>query len=142
MQGSGTFGIESVVSSTVPPDGKLFVISNGAYGKRILKMASILKIETSALRFEENEKPDLTRVRTALAEDDRITNVAVIHCETTTGILNPIEEIGRIVKDAPAISTRCTSRAVEGRFIVTRAPMSRTRCRGQMPSIAQGSWRK
>ena len=49
MQGSGTFGLEAVVSSTVPPDGKLLVIINGAYGKRLARSASVLKIDTVTL---------------------------------------------------------------------------------------------
>jgi len=97
MQGSGTFGLESVVSSTVPPGGKLLVIINGAYGKRLVKMASVLKIETVTLEFPENTTPALEQVEAALHDNQGITNVAVVHCETTTGIINPIREIGKIV---------------------------------------------
>ena len=98
MQGSGTFGLESVIASTIPPDGKLLVIINGAYGKRIVQMASTLKIKTTALTFDEDSKPDLTAIKSALTADESITHVVVIHCETTTGILNPVKEIGAIVK--------------------------------------------
>ena len=98
MQGSGTFGLEAVVSSTVPPDGKMMVIINGAYGKRIVKIAGVLKIGTVPLEFPENETPDLKKVAATLKADPKITNVAVIHCETTTGIINPIKEIGALVK--------------------------------------------
>lgn len=98
VQGSGTFGIESVIGSTVPPDGKLLVVINGAYGKRIAKIASVLKIETLCLEFGENEQPDVGKIEAALAGDSKISNVAVIHCETTTGIVNPIEQIGSVVK--------------------------------------------
>ena len=99
MQGSGTYGLEAVVSSTIPPDGKLLVIINGAYGKRIAKMASILKIETEILEYPENCLPDLKEISIALADDESITNVVVVHCETTTGIINPIKEIGEIVQE-------------------------------------------
>lgn len=102
LQGSGTFGLEAVVSSTIPPDGKLLVIINGAYGKRIEKIASILKIETVNVESPEDNKPDLKKISAALQEDSRITNVAVVHCETTTGIINPIKEIGSLVKAAGA----------------------------------------
>ncbi len=102
LQGSGTFGLEAVVSSTIPPDGKLLVIINGAYGKRIAKIASILKIETVNVESPEDNKPDLKKISAALQEDSRITNVAVVHCETTTGIINPIKEIGSLVKAAGA----------------------------------------
>ncbi len=97
IQGSGTFGLEAVVSSTVPPDGKLLVIINGAYGKRLARIASVLKIETVTLEYPENKTPDLEEIEDTLRNDDKITNVTVVHCETTTGIINPIREIGRIV---------------------------------------------
>jgi len=102
MQGSGTFGLEAVISSTVPPDGKLLVIVNGAYGKRLVKMASVLNIETVTLEYPENTTPIPGQVEAALNGDPGITNVAVVHCETTTGIINPIAEIGEIVGKSKA----------------------------------------
>ena len=102
MQGSGTFGLDAVVSSTVKPEGKLLVIINGAYGKRIAKIAFVLKIETAALECPENKTPDLEQIKSTLKADPKITNVAVVHCETTTGIINPIKQIGAIVKNAGA----------------------------------------
>ncbi len=98
MQGSGTFSLEAVVSSTTPPEGKLLVIINGAYGRRLLQIANILKIESVILEYVENSTPDLAEIESTLAEDSSITNVAVVHCETTTGIINPIKEIGAIVR--------------------------------------------
>ncbi|MBN1346623.1 MAG: 2-aminoethylphosphonate--pyruvate transaminase [Phycisphaerae bacterium] len=100
MQGSGTFAIESVVSSTIPPNGKLLVLVNGAYGHRIAKMASVLKIACAVLEFPEDSTPDLGAVKSALDADGAITHVAVVSCETTTGIFNPIREIGALVKQA------------------------------------------
>ena len=97
MQGSGTFGLEAVVSSTVPTDGKLLVIINGAYGKRLAKIASVLGIDTVTLEYPENTTPDLGEIESTLKTDSKITNVTVVHCETTTGIINPIREIGEIV---------------------------------------------
>ena len=102
LQGSGTYGLEAVVSSTVPPDGKLLVIINGSYGRRIAKIASVLKIETVLVEFPEDMKPDLKKISVVLQEDSKITNVAVVHCETTTGLFNPIEEIGSLVRAAGA----------------------------------------
>jgi len=98
MQGSGTFGLEAVVSSTIPLDGKLLVIVNGAYGRRILKIASVLKVPATALTYPENRKPDPHEVEAILDTDGAITHVAIVHCETTTGIINPVEEIGGIVQ--------------------------------------------
>ena len=100
MQGSGTFGLEAVISSTIPPTGKLLIIINGAYGKRLCKIASILKIDTVTLEYPENTTPDLAQIEAALKVDLDITHVSVVDCETTTGIMNPIKEIGRIVKKA------------------------------------------
>ena len=102
MQGSGTFGLEAVVSSTVPPDGKLLVIINGAYGKRLAKIASVLKIKTVTLEYPENTTPDPGEIEDTLKTDSKITNVTVVHCETTTGIVNPVREIGQIVAKSSA----------------------------------------
>jgi 2-aminoethylphosphonate-pyruvate transaminase len=98
MQGSGTFGLEAVVSSTVPPGGRLLVIVNGAYGWRIAQIASLLKINIATLTGPENRKPDLHALEQILQNQPEISNVAVIHCETTTGILNPVAEIGEVVR--------------------------------------------
>ena len=102
MQGSGTFGLEAVVSSTVPLEGKLLVIINGAYGNRIAKIASMLKIDTVTLEYPENTTPDLEEIEDALKAEQEITNVSVVHCETTTGIINPIREIGKFVAKSGA----------------------------------------
>ncbi|MFZ5881963.1 MAG: 2-aminoethylphosphonate--pyruvate transaminase [Chloroflexota bacterium] len=97
MQGSGTFGIEAVLSSVIPPEGKLLVLVNGAYGERILKIAGIHHIETVPLRGPENEIPDAASLDEALEAYPSVTHVAVIHCETTTGIINPVDVYGEIV---------------------------------------------
>jgi 2-aminoethylphosphonate-pyruvate transaminase len=98
MQGSGTFAIESAVGSSVPPEGKLLVIINGAYGQRILQMAKVLRIPARTLQCAEDDHPNLQDIEHTLRGDPEITNVAVVHCETTTGIVNPIEKIGAIVR--------------------------------------------
>ncbi len=102
MQGSGTFSLEAVISSTTPPDGKLLVIINGAYGKRLAKIASVLKVDTITLECPEDQCPDPEKVAKALKDNPGITNVSVVHCETTTGIINPIGAIGKIVKESGA----------------------------------------
>jgi len=98
MQGSGTFGIESVICSTVPFNGKLLVIINGAYGHRINRIAERLGIETLELIYDEDSIPNVSDIDKTLAANNEITNVAVVHCETTTGIINPILEIGKVIK--------------------------------------------
>ncbi len=102
LQGSGTFSIEAVLSSTVAPDGKVLVIVNGAYGKRIVQICKVLKIAHIVLETPEDQPPDLEEIEKTLAGDVSITCVAVVHCETTTGIINPIEEIGELVAGSGA----------------------------------------
>ncbi len=98
MQGSGTFGVESVISSAIGPDDKLLVVINGVYGERIAKMAAIHHIKSHTLMFEENEWPDTTAVRDELMKGG-YTHLAMIHSETTTGIINPLEPIGHLAEE-------------------------------------------
>ncbi len=97
MQGSGTFGLESVLSTTVPPEGKLLALVNGAYGKRIVEMAERLGITTIVSEVAEYQTPRPADVDAILTRDPSITHVSVAHCETTTGIINPVAEIGDVV---------------------------------------------
>ncbi len=96
MQGSGTFGIESVLSSVVPDLGNLLIIINGAYGERMAKMAYVNRLIYTELKFPENTTPDLDVIAERLASDKSITHIAVVHCETTTGIFNPVQAIGQL----------------------------------------------
>ena len=98
LPGSGTYGVEAVVSSVVPPTGKLLIVANGAYGERIVQIAARLRIDTRVLRVPETEPADPAAVDRALGEDPAISTVAVVHGETTTGLLNPMAEIGRVVR--------------------------------------------
>jgi 2-aminoethylphosphonate-pyruvate transaminase len=98
MQGSGTFGVESVISSVLSREGKLLVIVNGAYGERIVTMAARHGIPATVLRTDEDRLPSVPAIEAALTADARITHVVAVHCETTTGILNPVEAIGQVVK--------------------------------------------
>ncbi|MBN2311537.1 MAG: 2-aminoethylphosphonate--pyruvate transaminase [Candidatus Hydrogenedentes bacterium] len=100
LQGSGTFAIEAVLTSTVPRDGKMLIIINGAYGRRMRTICDVGGIACTAIEFPEDCATDVAAVQQALAEDDAITNVAVVHCETTTGIINPIADIGAVVRRA------------------------------------------
>ncbi|MFC4809682.1 2-aminoethylphosphonate--pyruvate transaminase [Paenibacillus sp. GCM10023250] len=98
MQGSGSFSVEAVIGTVVPKDGKLLVLANGAYGQRIAQMARIYGIALSMLEFDETDRVEPAAVERRLGEEPDITHVAVVHCETTTGMLNPIAEIAAIVK--------------------------------------------
>jgi len=98
LQGSGTFGVEAVFATCVPPNGKVAVLANGAYGERIVLMLQHLTIDHVVLRTPENTPADPEALDRALAADKTLTHVAIVHCETTTGILNPVVEVGHVVK--------------------------------------------
>lgn len=98
LQGSGTFGVEAVFQTCVPPTGKVAVLTNGAYGERIVQMLVHARIDHAVLRAAEDQPVDPKALDDLLAQDQAVTHVAVVHCETTTGILNPIEAIGAVAK--------------------------------------------
>ncbi len=98
LQGSGTFGVEAIFQSCVPPDGKVAVLTNGAYGDRIVLMLKQAKIDHVVLRTPEDAPGDPTALELCLKNDPAVTHVAVVHCETTTGILNPIAALGQVAK--------------------------------------------
>ncbi|MCL4220253.1 MAG: 2-aminoethylphosphonate--pyruvate transaminase [Phycisphaerales bacterium] len=97
LQGSGTYGIEAVLTCAVPPGGKWLAVANGTYGERMVKILRMHRIDHAVIRAPENQPTDPTAVDAALATDPAITAVAVVHCETTTGLMNPVEQIGRVV---------------------------------------------
>ena len=97
VQGSGTFAVEAMITSFVPKSGKLLVLINGAYGQRALKIAQIAGRATALLETPEDTPPDLAKFEAMLAADTSITHVFAVHCETTSGILNPIAGIAEIV---------------------------------------------
>lgn len=103
MQGSGTFSVESVIGTAIPENGKLLVLVNGAYGQRIATIAARLGIPCVVHDSGETARPDLVALRSELDRNPEITHVAVVHCETTTGMLNPVEEVGAVVKAAGRI---------------------------------------
>lgn len=93
LQGSGTFSVEAAIGNLVPRDGKVLVPQNGAYCQRILKILKILGRAHVALDLAEDRHPTGAMVEAALEADPAITHVAQVHCETGTGILNPLPEI-------------------------------------------------
>src|SRR5579871_3147196 len=98
IQGSGTFGVESVISSVVGKNDHLLILANGAYGERIIKMATIHQLNHAILRFDEDQIVSPVDVENFLQAHPEITHVACIHSETTTGLFNPVKEIGSISK--------------------------------------------
>lgn len=98
MQGSGTFCVEATLGSTVRPDDHLLVAANGAYGKRMGVIAEYYKLNCHVMKFDETEAVDPSAIDAYLTEHEEVTHVSVVHCETTTGVLNPLEEIAAVVK--------------------------------------------
>jgi 2-aminoethylphosphonate-pyruvate transaminase len=98
MQGSGTFAVEALLGSVVAADGKVLVLSNGAYGRRIAQIARVLAIDHLVVDSGERDPPDPHQVDTALALDPTITHVAMVHGETSTGMLNPLAAVGEVVR--------------------------------------------
>jgi aspartate aminotransferase-like enzyme len=98
LQGSGTYCVEAVIGSTVKPGDKLLILSNGAYGDRMGNIAEYHGINYDMLAFDETEQVSVSYVDDYLAHNAEITHVSVVHCETTTGVLNPLKEIAHIVK--------------------------------------------
>ena len=97
VQGSGTFAVEAMITSFVPRTGKLLVLINGAYGHRALRIANIAGRTALSLETPEDTPPDLVQLDQLLAADRAISHVLAVHCETTSGILNPIAEIAALV---------------------------------------------
>lgn len=97
LQGSGTFAVEAALGTLVGKHGKVLVPNNGAYCQRIVRILGILGRPCVQLDFAEDEVADPARIEAALAADPAITHVALVHCETGTGILNPLPEIAEAV---------------------------------------------
>lgn len=96
LQGSGTFAVEAMIGTLVPADGKLLVLVNGAYGQRMLRMARTIGLEAAAIETPEDRPVEPAALDRALAADPAVTHVAVVQCETTSGILNPIEAVAAV----------------------------------------------
>ena len=100
MQGSGSFGVESVITSVVGDDEKLLIVANGAYGERMVDIAEHARISYALYEEEYDKIPSAERVEKLLEEDPAITHVAMVHSETTSGILNDIASVAEVVKAA------------------------------------------
>lgn len=97
MQGSGTFAVEAALGTLVPSYGRVLVLSNGAYCERIVSVLDYIGIESVVLAFAENQPVDVGQVHELLSNDLAITHVALVHCETTAGLLNPLQDVAAVV---------------------------------------------
>ena len=97
LQGSGTFAVEAMLGTLVPKDGHVLVPVNGAYCKRIQRILGILGRRVTAIDYEEREPVRAADIDAALKKDASITHVALVHCETSTGALNPLADVAGVV---------------------------------------------
>jgi 2-aminoethylphosphonate-pyruvate transaminase len=111
IQGSGTYVVEAAIGSLVKPDSKLLVLENGRYGARAVTIAQRLGRPVTSLHWPEATPVNPQAVRAALKADPTISHVLLIHCETTTGILNPLQVVADTV-------------AAEGRALIVDAMSS------------------
>lgn len=100
MQGSGSFGVESILTSAVGEDDTLLIIANGAYGERMADIAEHAKLNYLMYRVEYDRIPSADEVARLLSQHPEITHVAMVHSETTSGILNDIASVTNVVKSA------------------------------------------
>ena len=99
LQGSGTFVVEAMLGSCVPKDGKVLILANGAYGLRAA--STIQRIGRAFKLIDKGDylPPRANEVKEALEQDEQISHVFIVHCETSSGILNPIEEISKVTAE-------------------------------------------
>lgn len=98
LQGSGTFIVEAMLANFVPRDGKVLILVNGAYGTRMKTICDYHGLNHDVMTWPEDRPVDPEAVDARLGVDGDISHVAVVHCETTTGILNPLEAVSRVVE--------------------------------------------
>src|SRR5450755_4633143 len=91
LQGSGTFSVEAAVATIVPRDGHVLVLDNGAYCKRLGKLATLMGRRTTIVAHAEDAPVSPADLEAALRADASISHVGLIHCETGTGVANPLQ---------------------------------------------------
>jgi 2-aminoethylphosphonate-pyruvate transaminase len=96
LQGSGTFSVEAAVATVVPRDGHVLVLDNGAYCKRLGKLATLMGRRTTIMEHAEDQPVSAAALDAKLTADPSITHVGFIHCETGTGVLNPLQAVSDV----------------------------------------------
>ena len=99
LQGSGSFGIEAMIINFISKKDKILILINGSYGERIKKICDYHKIKNIPFVWKENEELDIKKLQKKLQSDKSIKNLAFVHCETSTGIINPINEVNNLCKN-------------------------------------------
>ena len=98
VPGSATYANEAAMALLVPADGRLLVHSNGVYGDRLIEICEALGLAVSVLRTPPFMPPTGTQFAAALQADPSITHVMLVHCETSTGVLNPLDEVAALCR--------------------------------------------
>ncbi len=98
LQGSGTYCVEATIGAAVKPGDKLLILANGAYGKRMAQIAEYYHIDYVLVSLHETELITGEVARKALEANPGITHLSMVHSETTTGLLNPIEEVAEVIR--------------------------------------------
>ena len=98
LQGSGTYCVEATIGATVRPEDKLLILANGAYGKRMAQIADYYKLNYVLVSLGETELVTGEVARKALEANPGVTHLSMVHSETTTGLLNPIEEVAEVIR--------------------------------------------
>jgi len=100
VQGSGTFAVEAMLGTFVPREARTLLCVNGAYGHRMARILAVTGRAAEIYEVAEDQPIDPAEVARRLAADAALSHVAVVHCETTSGILNPLEAIADAVRAA------------------------------------------
>ncbi|HET6371351.1 MAG TPA: alanine--glyoxylate aminotransferase family protein [Nitrospiria bacterium] len=99
LTGSGTAALEAAVVSSLPEGKKLLVIKNGVYGERIAAMARAHRLPVVEFSSQWTERPETTRLADLLKKEREVAVVAMVHHETTTGLINPVRAVGKICRE-------------------------------------------
>ena len=153
MQGSGSFGVESVLTSVVGSGDELLICANGAYGERMADIAQHAGLKYQIYNEHYNKVPNAQKIAEMLDADPAITHVAMVHSETTSGILNDIEAVGRVVKERGRVfivDAMSSFGGVDirlrtgGSILLSAAPTNASRaCRASLSSSRAGTfWRR
>ncbi|MGG3451194.1 2-aminoethylphosphonate--pyruvate transaminase [Domibacillus aminovorans] len=98
MQGSGTFSVEAAIGTFISKEDHVLIGVNGAYGRRIVEIAERLHIPYSTVTADDTKALEVASFEEKLRTDSSITHVMFVHSETTSGLLNPVQDICRIAK--------------------------------------------
>jgi len=96
LQGSGTFSVEAAVATLVPRDGHVLVLDNGAYCKRAARLTQMMGRKASVMPFAEDAPVSAAALQDRLTSDTSVTHVVLIHCETGTGVENPLAAVAAV----------------------------------------------